>query len=401
MNTLELSKSLGLTPKKKDKISPLFYNGIYSKHEFVPCKLVDLICDSPKIVRISINSEYHDIALDYLLEMQIDYRENERIKHKNNLIVREDKGNSLLFFPSSYCVLDLETTGYSPKYDQIIEIGIIKVVDGSIVDSFSSLVFSEYLPDHITGITGITKETLADAPKLEDVIPQAIDFIGDDFIVGHNISFDINFLYDAKLNILKSTLKNDFICTMRLFRYLHKNLPHHRLSDMTKFYNVNNENAHRALSDCMATFHCLNYMSSEAFEKYNSYVLPEIEYSHCRSTSSKKDAFHVIENVKDKSNNIFVDKNCVFTGTLSTMTRSVASQLITEFGGFVENNVTKKTNYLILGDYDYSVAIKDGKSNKHKKAEQALLSGQDITIITESVFLDIIQPLLKQEANNE
>lgn len=69
--------------------------------------------------------------------------------------------------------------------------------------------------------------------------------------------------------------------------------------------------------------------------------------------------------------------------------RKDAMQIVVDFGGIVENNVTKDT-YLILGNNDYCSTIKDGKSTKHKKAESLILKGQDIQILPENVFYDLI-----------
>ena len=138
-------------------------------------------------------------------------------------------------------------------------------------------------------------------------------------------------------------------------------------------------------------------MKKEAFDLYQSNVLPNARTSHKRSENKVERIFDTIEDVENCIDNPFVNKYCVFTGALSAMTRSEAQQFISKLGGIPENTVTKKTNFLILGDYDYINSIKDGKSNKHKKAEQLLINGQDITIITESVFLELVNPLLKQE----
>ena len=87
---------------------------------------------------------------------------------------------------------------------------------------------------------------------------------------------------------------------------------------------------------------------------------------------------------------IFYEKECVFTGTLKKMKRADAMQLVVNTGGRVGNNVTKKTNYLILGNNDYCKSIKGGKSNKQKKAEQLRLKGQDIEIISEQTFYEVL-----------
>ena len=73
------------------------------------------------------------------------------------------------------------------------------------------------------------------------------------------------------------------------------------------------------------------------------------------------------------------------------MLRKEAMQAVTNLGGICEDNVTKHTNYLILGNNDYCSTLRGGKSNKHKKAEQYKLAGQDIDIISEDVFYEILE----------
>ena len=72
------------------------------------------------------------------------------------------------------------------------------------------------------------------------------------------------------------------------------------------------------------------------------------------------------------------------------MSRKDAMQLVVDFGGSVGDNVTKKTNYLILGNNDFCQSIKDGKSNEQKKAEDLILKGHDIEILSENVFYDLV-----------
>ena len=82
---------------------------------------------------------------------------------------------------------------------------------------------------------------------------------------------------------------------------------------------------------------------------------------------------------------------CVFTGTLEKMTRREAMQAVVDVGGSVGDNVTKDTNFLILGNNDYCKTIKDGKSTKQKKAEALMLKGNDIAIIPENVFYEMLE----------
>lgn len=88
--------------------------------------------------------------------------------------------------------------------------------------------------------------------------------------------------------------------------------------------------------------------------------------------------------------NPFYEKECIFTGKLERLVRKEAQQLVVNMGGHCGTSVTKKTNFLILGNNDYCKSIKDGKSSKQKKAESLKLKGQDIEVIPEDVFYEML-----------
>ncbi len=168
-------------------------------------------------------------------------------------------GKSVVAFPESYTVIDLETTGLDPEKELIIEFAAVKVRENNIVDTFQSLCDPGYpIPAVISELTGITTEMVRDCPNPRNVLPDFLDFIGDDYIVGHNVLFDIRFTAKSA-----GIFKNDYIDTMKIFRKLHPELSHHRLSDMVTFYDKHNTSAHRALSDCFATQDCFKAMKSE------------------------------------------------------------------------------------------------------------------------------------------
>lgn len=182
-------------------------------------------------------------------------------KKKNPLL-----GESVIGFPADYTVLDLETTGLNPATDLIIEYAAVKVRNNQVVDTFQSLCDPGFLiPPQIEMITGITTEMVRFSPNPRKVLPDFLDFVGEDIIVGHNVLFDVRFIAASN-----GEFKNTYIDTMKLFRKLHPNLSHHRLSDMVDFYNQQNENAHRALSDCFATYGCLEAMGNEVKRSFGS-----------------------------------------------------------------------------------------------------------------------------------
>ena len=153
------------------------------------------------------------------------------------------KGTSSICFPNNYVLIDIETTGLSPDYDEIIELAAIKVCNNEIIDTFSSFVKPSFeIDEFITELTGITNSMVSNAPDITSVIDKYLDFIGENIIIGHNVNFDINFIYDfAQKN--GYNFSNDFVDTMRLFRKLHPELKHHRLSDMCSLYKIDYSHA--------------------------------------------------------------------------------------------------------------------------------------------------------------
>lgn len=404
---------------------------------------------------------------------------------------RSQKGNSLQDFASNFVAIDIETTGLDPAHDHIIEIAAVKVQNDEVIDSFSSLINPHTeISDFISQLTGITNQNLSTAPEIKSVLESFYNFIGTDILLGHNIHFDINFLYDNFEKYLSVPLRNDFVDTLRMSRKLIKNLDSHKLSSLVNYFNLNVSTAHRALADCQTTIQLysklkdlspvpyesqtellnslnfdasnpfygkrivvkgvpqlysfdfmkqvadmcnakmgdvfytscdyivfshytyksfLNGSNSEKFSKAKELVkkgsltiLSEEEWCKMLNipipVSSSKNKSHSYVSAKDivttkddfDETHPLYGKTCVFTGTLEKMSRKDAMQIVVDYGGLVGNSVTKKTNYLILGNNDYCSSIKDGKSSKQKKAEALKLSGNDIEIISESVFYDMI-----------
>lgn len=123
-----------------------------------------------------------------------------------------------------YCAVDTETTGLSANYDEIIEIGLLKVRNNEIVERYSQLIKPECeIDSFITNMTGITNEMVADKPSIGKVKDDVLQFIGDDFLVGHNTLFDIRFLNAA----FDNKVTNFYIDTIQFSRKLYPTLKHH------------------------------------------------------------------------------------------------------------------------------------------------------------------------------
>lgn len=307
-----------------------------------------------------------------------------------------NKGKNLTALPETYCVIDIETTGLSPDFDSIIEVSGIKYDHGKQIAEFSSLIKPEetyddgtYIDSFIEKLTGITNEMLSTAPAPLGVLKKFKNFIGDSIILGHNVNFDINFLYDNFEHYLSETFRNDYVDTMRISRFLHPEEVHHRLKDLSERYNLDYSKAHRSLSDCLITQDCYLHLRDEAITMFGS--LDNFLQSWKRKTRGVKSSDIHSDHTDFDTTHPLYGKVCVFTGTLEKMHRKEAMQLVADVGGINADSVTKKTNYLILGNNDYCPLIKDGKSNKQKKAEKLKLDGNDIEVIPENVFYDMFE----------
>ena len=177
---------------------------------------------------------------------------NIRNKMNNNRLY---KGHSLIKNLNDYTVLDIETTSLDSFTGEIVEISAIKVRDKKEVDTFSELIKTHNrLGAFTTRLTGITNEMVQKEGKdLINVLQQFKDFLDRDIIVGHNVNFDINFIYDSMYKNMNEYLTNDFVDTLRISRKVLPNLRHHKLDNLIDYFNLVKRDEHRALNDCILT----------------------------------------------------------------------------------------------------------------------------------------------------
>lgn len=181
-----------------------------------------------------------------------------------------NKGEYLTDFPSDYTVIDIETTGLSSTFNEIIELSALKVRKDKVVDKFSQLVKpSGRISSFISRLTGISNELVKDAGSIENILPAYLEFIADDIVLGHNVNFDINFIYDNLKKFHNKEFNNNYIDTMKISRkYLA--LASNSLSSLAKHYKVDTTGHHRALNDCMITLNIY-----KKFKKENACLIKE------------------------------------------------------------------------------------------------------------------------------
>lgn len=155
-------------------------------------------------------------------------------------------------YTPDYVVFDLETTGISRVYDEVVEISAVKVRGGKVVDEFSTLVNpGRHIPSGASQVNGITDQMVAYAPRFVKVLQEFLDFTEGYPLVGHNIaSFDMKFICRDAEKYYGSVPVNDYIDTLPLARKHLPNLSHHKLTDLASYYGLTTDGAHRALNDC-------------------------------------------------------------------------------------------------------------------------------------------------------
>lgn len=165
------------------------------------------------------------------------------------------KGHSLVENVDDYTVLDIETTSLDSYYGEILEISAIKVRNKKEIEYFSELIkINNEVGYFTTRLTGITNEMIEQEGKdLVYVLYEFKKFLGNDIIIGHNVNFDIDFIYDSMVDNLGEYLSNDYIDTLRISRKLLPELKHHKLDNLIDYFNLTKRNEHRALNDYVLT----------------------------------------------------------------------------------------------------------------------------------------------------
>ena len=168
----------------------------------------------------------------------------------------------LVKYVPNYVVFDLETTGISFNYDEVIEISAIKVHKQEVVADFTTLVNPERaIPYSASQVNGITDDMVKDAPVFKTALRDFLEFIDNNVLVGHNIhAFDMKFIYRDCKRYFDKEPDNDYVDTLKFARICLPQLKHHKLIDLAGYYGIPTTGAHRALNDCrmnQAVFECL------------------------------------------------------------------------------------------------------------------------------------------------
>lgn len=217
-------------------------------------------------------------------------------------IVTNDKGQSL---SDTFVVFDIETTGFSPVTNRIIEIGAVKVEDGQITDRFSTFVNPEVpIPFEIEKLTSINDSMVMDAETIEVVLPKFLDFVGNAVLVAHNANFDVSFIRE---NAERQQIPVNFtyVDTVGIARMLLTGQTKYTLDAVAKTLKISLENHHRAVDDaeCTAEIFMKFINMLEKDEVYTLEALNEMGKSSVEAVR-KLHSFHIIILAKNQTGRI-------------------------------------------------------------------------------------------------
>lgn len=279
-------------------------------------------------------------------------------------------GKKLFTAINDYTVVDLETCGlYGEERKKVIEISALRFRDDKLTEKFSTLVNPEmHTPNEATLKNNITDEMVENAPVIKDILPDFIDFIGDDVLVGHNIeAFDYKII--SKLSM--GAVSNSYIDTYRLAQRCLPELPNHKLETLAQHLGLSIDDMHRSEYDCILTqqlYVNLKPLCGKA-------ISPNF-YSLKPKTKSNYSYAKVDPNFTD--NNPLLGKTCIVYGAFQQLSVDQIKHLFDVIGARYVDFFCYSADILILG------------SEMYKK----YTDGVEDDIITS--FIDLHKPIISE-----
>jgi DNA polymerase III subunit epsilon len=175
-----------------------------------------------------------------------------------------------------YAIVDIETTGGSPKNSKITEIAIYKHDGFQVIDEFSSLVNPEMrIPEFVSRLTGITDRMVENSPKFYEIAKQIIEFTSDCIFVAHNVGFDYGILRN-EFKMLGYDYRRPHLCTVRASRYVIPGMASYSLGKLTRELGIQLENRHRAGGDALATAHLFTLLVEKDPANLQTFIQQEV-----------------------------------------------------------------------------------------------------------------------------
>ena len=229
---------------------------------------------------------------------------------------------------NSYVALDLETTGIGARHEKITEIGMVKVIDGEAVDTYHTMVNPHReIPERIVELTGITDDMVKDAPGIDEILDEVLNFTGELPLLGHQIIFDYGFLVQAAVN-QKRKFEKYGVDTLKLCRYLMPGAEKKNLGAACAYFGVHQDTAHRALSDAYAA-HDLYQELKRRFgkERPELFTAKMLQYKAKKErTASKRQKEHLQDLLKYHRINLSAQIDSLSKNEISRLTDQIIAQ---------------------------------------------------------------------------
>lgn len=306
----------------------------------------------------------------------------------------------------NFVAIDFETANRNRA--SACAVGMTKVLDGHISETYYSLIDPETdFDDYNTYIHGITPEMVAGERTYNEISNDILRFSDGLPLVAHYAPFDMGVIRDSNERYDVLEFKKQYFDSYYLSVQYIKSI-NYKLNSLAKLIDFQFDH-HNALEDSKACATLILYlcqnnsfssidelMSGARYSKYG--MIDGFQGSGFRRKKSGSGSYgpdikSILAAVDQESldpSHIFYGKHACFTGKLESMPRNNAMTLFADCGGIPEKGVTKKTNFLVMGDQDLRVVGETGKSSKIKKAETLLAAGQDIQLLAENEFLQMI-----------
>ncbi|MGY3041377.1 DNA polymerase-3 subunit epsilon [Rhodanobacter sp. TND4EL1] len=198
-------------------------------------------------------------------------------------------------FDQPIVMLDFETTGLSPVMgDRITEVAALRVVGGVVVDRYVTLInCGVRIPSFVTGLTGISQRMVDGAPAVAKVVPELLDFIGDDALAAHNAGFDAKFLLAESARLGLSPRYRGLICSLKLARRMLPGQGSYKLGGLAQALNISWRGAaHRAEADAEVSTRLLLHIGEDIRRRYRcTSIAPELLEAINRQSAAKVSAF--------------------------------------------------------------------------------------------------------------
>jgi DNA polymerase III subunit epsilon len=304
-----------------------------------------------------------------------------------------------------FLALDFETA--NSKKQSVCSIGLAVIENSQIIKTFNRLIkpTPNYFEPINISIHGITQEMTQNEQSFAEIWEEIRPLINDQQLIAHNASFDFSALR-AALDAYKLNFPDlEYFCSMLLSKKVFPGLINYQLPTICQHFGILDLDHHDALSDAVASGKIMlkileqaNVNSFEELEKQLKFTPGRIypnsynPFSCQVSIISSNKLFEPIkEPEKIDPGHPFYNKHIVFTGAISKLSRNDARQIVESIGGrTTPPSLSGKTNYLVVGTYDYTQFGEGYKSEKLKKAEKLIAEGNDLEIISETDFLRMV-----------